>query len=185
MANPLLEFVLSLVRDPEAAARYAADPERAIADAHLTDVTRVDVNSLIPVVSESMSAGAMDDNVWTSGQAVSAFDAFGDELPLQITGDELTPAGREVIDTGYTSAPDVPDRLDAFDDVLDAPDGMPAPVGAVHDDVVGRDWFDDGLDAVSAPLDGLGGLDGSADTGGLEDLEDLPPQPGGFDPFGQ
>ena len=28
MANPLLEFVLSLVRDPEAAARYAADPER-------------------------------------------------------------------------------------------------------------------------------------------------------------
>ena len=198
MANPLLEFVLSLVRDPEAAARYAADPERAIADAHLTDVTRVDVNSLIPVVSESMSAGAMDDNVWTSGQAVSAFDAFGDELPAQITGDDLAPAGREVIDTsdlsdtsdvpdrlrapaptdGPAGAP-VPDRLGAFDDVLDAPDGMPAPVGAMDDAVVGRDWFDDGLGAVSAPLDGL---DGPVDAG---DLEDLPHQGSGFDAFGQ
>ena len=183
MANPLLEFVLSLVRDPEAAARYAADPERAIADAHLTDVTRVDVNSLIPVVSESMSAGAMDDNVWTSGQAVSAFDAFGDELPAQITGDDLAPAGREVIDTSDLSdTSDVPDRLGAFDDVLDAPDGMPAPVGAMDDAVVGRDWFDDGLGAESAPLDGL---DGPVDAGDLEDLEDLPHQGSGFDAFGQ
>lgn len=196
MANPLLEFVLSLVRDPDAAARYAADPERAIADAHLTDVTRVDVNSLIPVVSESMSAGAMDDNVWTSGQAVSAFDAFGDELPAQVTGDDLVAAGREVIDASGVpdtegvssvisdlSAPDpgVPDRLGAFDDVLDAPDGMPA----VGDAVVGGEWFDDGLDAVSPPLDGHGGPDGSGDPGGLEDLEDLPHQAGGFDAFGQ
>ncbi len=40
MANSLLDFVISLVRDPEAAARYAANPERSIAEAHLTDVTR-------------------------------------------------------------------------------------------------------------------------------------------------
>lgn len=31
MANTLLDFVMSLVRDPEAAARYAADPAQAIA----------------------------------------------------------------------------------------------------------------------------------------------------------
>ena len=37
MANSLLDFVMSLVRDPDAAARYAADPAAAIADAHLTD----------------------------------------------------------------------------------------------------------------------------------------------------
>lgn len=55
MANSLLDFVISLVRDPEAAARYAANPERSIAEAHLTDVTRADVNSLIPVVSDSLS----------------------------------------------------------------------------------------------------------------------------------
>ena len=31
MANSLLDFVMSLVRDPDAAAAYAADPAQAIA----------------------------------------------------------------------------------------------------------------------------------------------------------
>ena len=81
MANTLLDFVMSLVRDPDAAAHYAADPAQAIADAHLTDVTSADVNNLIPVVSESLSmtgpnagfgdVGATDPggNVWASGAA--------------------------------------------------------------------------------------------------------------------
>lgn len=91
MANSLLDFVMSLVRDPEAAARYAADPGQAIADAHLTDVTASDVQNLIPVVSESLSmttpsfgADAFVDpgaNVWASGAATAAFDAFDDRLP--------------------------------------------------------------------------------------------------------
>ena len=92
MANSLLDFVMSLVRDPDAAAAYAADPAQAIADANLTDVTSVDVNNLIPVVSESLSmavpsTGAdavVDDhasNVWASGAATAAFDAFDDHVP--------------------------------------------------------------------------------------------------------
>ena len=60
MANSLLDFVMSLVRDPDAAARYAADPAQAIADANLTDVTSADVNNLIPVVSESLSMARAD-----------------------------------------------------------------------------------------------------------------------------
>ena len=56
MANSLLDFVMSLVRDPDAAAQYAADPAQAIADANLTDVTSADVNHLIPVVAESLSS---------------------------------------------------------------------------------------------------------------------------------
>ena len=56
MANSLLDFVMSLVRDPDAAAQYAANPAQAIADANLTDVTSVDVNNLIPVVAESLSS---------------------------------------------------------------------------------------------------------------------------------
>ena len=59
---------------------------------HLTDVTSVDVNNLIPVVSESLSmavpsTGAdavVDDhasNVWASGAATAAFDAFDDHVP--------------------------------------------------------------------------------------------------------
>lgn len=87
MANSLLDFVMSLVRDPDAAAAYAADPAQAIAAANLTDVTSADVNNLIPVVSESLSmatptAGAdafgaeSVSNVWASGAATAAFDAF-------------------------------------------------------------------------------------------------------------
>lgn len=93
MANSLLDFVMSLVRDPDAAARYAADPAGAIADAHLTDVTSVDVNNLIPMVADTLS-GPMsstapgfgpghggDGNVWASGAATAAFDAFDAHLP--------------------------------------------------------------------------------------------------------
>jgi hypothetical protein len=92
MANALLDFVMSLVRDPDAAARYAADSAQAIKDANLTDVTPADVNGLIPVVSESLSSvptTGTDDafgdelagNVWTSGAATSAFDAFDGDIP--------------------------------------------------------------------------------------------------------
>jgi hypothetical protein len=87
MANELLDFVMSLVRDPGVAAQYAADPAQAIADAHLTDVTSADVNNLIPMVSDSLASfpgavssfggdAATDHNVWTSGAATAAFDAF-------------------------------------------------------------------------------------------------------------
>jgi hypothetical protein len=98
MANALLDFVLSLVRDPDAAARYAENPQQAIADAHLTDVTSVDVNNLIPVVSESLSMAApafsadlTDANVWASGAATAAFDAFSDPIlgPAVVDAREL------------------------------------------------------------------------------------------------
>jgi hypothetical protein len=96
MANSLLDFVMSLVRDPDAAARYAADPAGAIADAHLTDVTSADVNNLIPMVADSLSGplsgagfgpgagAAADGNVWASGAATAAFDAFDSHLPAAV-----------------------------------------------------------------------------------------------------
>ena len=55
MANSLLDFVMSLVRDPDAAARFADDPDQAIFDANLTNVTSADVHNLIPVVTESIA----------------------------------------------------------------------------------------------------------------------------------
>jgi hypothetical protein len=92
MANELLDFVMSVVRDPDAAARFAANPDQAIHDANLMDVTSADVHALIPVVSESLSTavpttgldggiGDMAGNVWASGAATAAFDAFDDLLP--------------------------------------------------------------------------------------------------------
>jgi hypothetical protein len=123
MANSLLDFVMSLVRDPDAAARYAADPAAAIADAQLTDVTSVDVDNLIPVVTESMPMAAPSTgldpfgaeaagNVWSSGAATAAFDAFADPAPV--------PA---VIDTG-SAVIDTTEPFDPAVDALAAPDTL-------------------------------------------------------------
>jgi hypothetical protein len=98
VANELLDFVMSVVRDPDAAAHFAANPDQAILDANLTDVTSADVNALIPVVSESLSTavpttgldggiGDMAGNVWTSGAATAAFDAFDDQPPPEAIDD--------------------------------------------------------------------------------------------------
>lgn len=79
---------MALVRDPEVSARYATDPAGVLADAHLPGVTIADVNNLIPVVTDSLAAAtpgfgatAESGNVWTSGAAVAAFDAFDIHLP--------------------------------------------------------------------------------------------------------
>lgn len=101
MANELLDFVISLVRDPDAAARYAANPAQSIADAHLTNVTSADVKNLIPMVSDSLSTAnpsgaglgatpADHGNVWASGAAAAALDSFTPHPPVGVV-DHLGP----------------------------------------------------------------------------------------------
>lgn len=174
MANSLLDFVMSLVRDPAAAAHYAADPAQAIAAANLTDVTSVDVNHLIPVVAESMSTavplGGFDGgadtlldsahNVWASGAATAAFDAFDDHLPIQ-GGDVVAaqvPSVANVIELPEDRAPilvdhgvdgleglDVPtvetvSQADpAFDDIPVHDPSIGAPDDAHHDQTLPHD----------------------------------------------
>ena len=131
MANPLLDFVMSLVRDPDAAAQYAADPSGAIHAANLADVTSADVNALIPVVSESLSTampgtgaesliGDPAGNVWSSGAATAAFDAFDafdDHLSVPTIDDGHTVASNVIEQPG--------DSLHAGVDALDDA-GIPA-----------------------------------------------------------
>ena len=148
MANVLLDFVMSLVRDPDAAARYAADPAGAIADAQLTDVTSADVQNLIPVVSESLSMAvpshtwdAVDaepvSNVWASGAATAAFDAFDDQLPqLAVLDDSALPAVVDDLDPGFevvtdTDLSDSPASLQFEDPLID--DALPTDIGLVDD----------------------------------------------------
>lgn len=139
MANELLDFVMSVVKNPDVAAAYTADPSQAIADAQLDGVTAADVNSLIPMVSESLSTGVasdagvgggLDANVWTSGAADAAFDAFGDlgDLPQQAVA-EVHDLGGPVIDQ-VGSLPDVPDTASLDVPLIDdAPLLEHAPVG--------------------------------------------------------
>ena len=161
MANSLLDFVMSLVRDPAAAAAYAADPGQAIADAHLTDVTSVDVNNLIPVVSESLSMAVpstsadavLDDhasNVWASGAATAAFDAFDDHVPVVAVDEVHTMADHLVTepDAGVQPGVDVladagvPDVAGADDPSLqfDGPVIDDAPVIDAHETHLEDDW---------------------------------------------
>jgi len=117
MANSLLDFVISLVRDPDAAARYAANPAQAISDAHLTGVTSADVNNLIPMVSDSLSMaspsgaatlGQVADhgNVWASGAATAALDAFSPHTPAGVF--DPHPAGSVISQPAAPGFGDVP-----------------------------------------------------------------------------
>jgi len=68
-------------------------------------VTSVDVNNLIPVVSESLTGGEgvgtePAGNVWASGAATAAFDAFDYHGPLVASGDRA-PGAAAPIDTGH------------------------------------------------------------------------------------
>ncbi|MCF6390804.1 Rv0340 family protein [Mycobacterium sp. MBM] len=159
MANSLLDFVMSLVRDPDAAARYAADPAAAITDAGLPDVTSADVDQLIPVVAESVSSAVpgldatswagsvpsvdgVDGNVWASGAATAAFDAFGIEDSTPVIAD-----GRDdvAVHDVHTVADDVPALIPDLDDVY-----ADVPVSSVIDDVAGPAGLP-GLDWDTAP----------------------------------
>lgn len=142
MGNSLLDFVMALLRDPQAAARYAADPAGALADAHLSGVTIADVQNLIPAVSDSLAMATPDfgiaadsANVWTSGAAAIAFDAF---------------------DVPPVAPPDVPladpvpaDDASGFPDPA-SPESTPSVVESVldqhpMDESADWDWADGGM----------------------------------------
>jgi hypothetical protein len=55
MADALIEFILSLLRDPQAAAEFEEDPEGAMAARGLNNVSYADVCSVAPVVAEKPS----------------------------------------------------------------------------------------------------------------------------------
>ncbi|MDZ4234543.1 MAG: Rv0340 family IniB-related protein [Dietzia sp.] len=149
MANALLDFVMSLVRDPDAAARYAADPSRALAEANLTDVTSADVQNLIPVVSESLSMAVPMhtwdaltpdpvSNVWASGAATAAVDAFDDQLPERavIEADPEVPEIVDDVDPGFEALTGA-DLLDAVPSLqVEDPviDGVPGTDAGLIDD---------------------------------------------------
>ncbi|GAA3509818.1 IniB N-terminal domain-containing protein [Georgenia daeguensis] len=50
IANNLLEFLMNLLRDPEAAAAFRHDPEKALDHAGLRDVCTEDVEAVMPVI---------------------------------------------------------------------------------------------------------------------------------------
>lgn len=149
MGNSLLDFVMSLVRDPDAAARYAADPAGALSAAGLPGVTITDVQSLIPVVTDSLATStpsfgdAFDAaNVWSSGAAAAALDAFHLPHPTPVVYEPSPQFGTGVIDT---PAPD-PTPYPPVGEPLVDPALAPAAAGPLDHpllDPVGADWSND------------------------------------------
>lgn len=142
MGNSLLDFVMALVRDPETAARYAADPAGVLADAQLPGVTITDVANLIPVVADSLAMATPDfgvvadtANVWTTGAATAALDAFAVPHPAPIGQPDLPQVN--TVDVGEMPA------------IPDMPEPEPAPVGADPTlecppaEPAGQEWADD------------------------------------------
>ena len=156
MANSLLDFVMSLVRDSDAAARYAADPAAAIADANLPDVTSADVDQLIPVVAESLSSAvpgadatswagtlpAVDSNVWASGAATAAFDAFGIEDTVPVIGlDDVAGLDDLPVHEVPVSADDGLGVIQGLDgEYADMPVNTVVEDLPVHDGILDHDW---------------------------------------------
>ena len=178
MANLLLDFVMSVARDADAYARYAADPDKAIADANLSDVTSADVDALIPVVSESLQSavpttgseaviGDMAGNVWASGAATAAFDAFDDHVPVQ-TIDDVPSVVADLVDQ-----PDQASQL-GLDVLADA--GVPGVAGADDPSLQFDGPLIDDLPAEELPAEG-----DWDET--IAEVADLNPDASGFDVF--
>jgi len=131
MGNTLLDFVMSLLRDPQAAAGYAADPAGALSAAGLPGVTIADVQNLIPVVTDSLAMStpsfgeAVDaSNVWTSGAAAAALDAFHTPHPGAVSHESLPQVDARPFDVTPGPAP----AADAPYPPVDEPSPDPAPI---------------------------------------------------------
>lgn len=177
MGNSLLDFVMALVRDPDVAARYAADPAGALASAGLPGVTITDVQNLIPVVTDSLAMttpsfgdasfgdGTAAVNVWTSGAAAAALDAFHVPHPAPAVN---APVPR--VDVGPISEPH------------GDPVPHPTPVAALAPDPAAAALDHQLVDPV------IGGWAEGGGDGGWHQTHDLqldhpPADHPGFDPF--
>lgn len=140
MGNSLLDFVMALVRDPQAAARYAADPAGALAEAHLPGVTVADVANLIPVVTDSLAMatpdfGSLADtaNVWTGSAAAAALDAFDVPSPVPAVRPDVAQVSSQPVIPGVADHEPTPEAF-----VVDVP-GQELPAAEPLD----PDWAGD------------------------------------------
>src|SRR4051812_33501018 len=63
----LLDFLLGLLRDPEAAAAFREDPMGALEDAGLAGVTDDDVDAVMPVVMDVCTINSSFDREYIAG----------------------------------------------------------------------------------------------------------------------
>src|SRR5690242_10352644 len=57
ITSTLLDFILSLLKDPQQAQAFNAHPEQALTDAGLSDVCSADVQAIMPMLSDYAPSG--------------------------------------------------------------------------------------------------------------------------------
>lgn len=153
----LQDFVVNLVNDQAAMAAYNADPLGVLANAGLSDLNPADVAEVIPLVTDSLPAVPVLDDL-----PVDGLPGLGD-LPVALPVDGLPGLGDLPLD-GLPGLDDLPVALPV--DALPV-DGLPGlgdlPVGLPLD----------GLPSLPE-LPGLGDLPVALPTDGLPVVSDLP-----------
>lgn len=69
VANALLDFMFVPVRNPDAAARCAADPAQSIVETHLTDVASAAVCAGVALLTTSAPTGQGIEGTWMLGRS--------------------------------------------------------------------------------------------------------------------
>lgn len=137
MGNTLLDFVMSLVRDPQAAAQFAADPAGVLSAAGLPGVTITDVQNLVPVVTDSLAmttpsfgeaVGAP--SVWTGAAAAAALDAFHVPHPESVSHPPPPHVGAVLVGTPPAAPPADTPPYPPVDEALVHSAPIPDPLAA-------------------------------------------------------
>src|SRR4051794_16800850 len=71
VASTLLDFILNLLRDPETAQAFAADPQGTLDEHGLGDITSVDIGDIMPVLMDA-SPSSFDRSYTTGGNTLGA-----------------------------------------------------------------------------------------------------------------
>src|SRR3712207_2966816 len=77
VASTLLDFILSLLKDPEAAQAFIDDPQGALEDAGLEDITSVDLDDIMPVVLDQSAVDVDSSRNYDTGGNTGSADLSG------------------------------------------------------------------------------------------------------------
>jgi hypothetical protein len=180
-AQTLHDFTLNLLNDSAARSAFGADPERALSDAGLGDVTAADVHEVVPLVLDFAPVSSLGDQAFALDSidsqlgAIDQLKALTQNLGVsdQITETNLlnsvsgVTAITQDVTGAFSSANDLSHSLDSS--IGDTANPVTAVTGAVGD-VTGGDLTSGITNGLTSDLTGgdvTGALDGGDLTSGL------------------
>jgi hypothetical protein len=119
VASSLLDFILNLLKDPEAAQAFMDDPQAALEDAGLEDITSVDLDDIMPVVLDqsSVEVDSSSSKTYDTGGNTGGATLSGSSTASHSAGGASTSAAPVVVgSSGGSGSSGAGSDLDATDD---------------------------------------------------------------------